>query len=73
MWLNETNQTNQIDQRNQTDQILRLRWLLRAIDKIARSRGPIGGDLLSMAGRDIFLQSPQKPEDLQTGRDLAYP
>ena len=66
-YLNETNQTNQIDQ------MLRLRWLFEAIDEIARSSGQIGGDLLGVAGGNIFLQSLKKSEDLHTGRHLAYP
>jgi len=70
VWLNETNQTNQIDQRNQMS---RPRWLFEAIDEIARSSGQIGGDLLGVAGGNIFLQSLKKSEDLHTGRHLAYP
>src|SRR4029077_4998727 len=46
---------------------------LRAIDEIARSREQIGGDLLGVAGGNIFLQSRQKTEDLHAGRHLAYP
>jgi len=70
VWLNETNQTYQIDQRNQMS---RPRWLFEAIDEIARSSGQIGGDLLGVAGGNIFLQSLKKSEDLHTGRHLAYP
>jgi len=46
---------------------------LRAIDEIARSGGKFGGDLLGVAGGNIFLQSPQEPEDLHAGRHLADP
>ena len=54
-------------------QILRLRWLFRAIDEIARSRGQIGGNLLGLTGGNIFLQSLHESEDLHAGRHLAYP
>jgi hypothetical protein len=43
----------------------------RAIDEIAWSRGRIGGDLLGVAGGNIFLQSLQELENLHVGRSLA--
>ena len=53
--------------------MLGISWWLGAIDEVARSRGDIGGDLLGMAGRDIFLQASQKPDDFHTGRGFADP
>jgi hypothetical protein len=60
-------------ERSMSDRLLGLRWLFEAIDEIARSSGQIGGDLLGVAGGNIFLQSLQKSEDLHAGRHLAYP
>jgi hypothetical protein len=47
--------------------------ITRGIDEVPRSRGQIGGDLLGVAGRDIFFQSLQESEDFHGGRHLAYP
>jgi hypothetical protein len=52
---------------------LGFRWLIEAIDQISRSRGHISGDLLSLAGRDIFLQPSQESEKLHGGRRFTYP
>jgi|APIni6443716594_1056825.scaffolds.fasta_scaffold1854335_1 hypothetical protein len=52
---------------------LGFRWLIEAIDKVSRSRGHISGDLLGLAGRDIFLQSSQESEKLHGGRRFTYP
>jgi hypothetical protein len=52
---------------------LGFRGLIEAIDKISRSRGHISGDLLGLAGRDIFLQPPQESEKLHGGRRFTYP
>ena len=52
---------------------LGFRWLIKAINEISRSRGDIGGDLLSLAGRDIFLQSSQESGEFHSGRYFTYP
>jgi hypothetical protein len=61
--------------REEYDTILSLgfRWLIKAIDKISRSRGHISGNLLGLARRDIFLQSPQESKKLHGGRRFTYP
>ena len=52
---------------------LEFRWLIEAIDKISRSRGHISGDLLGLAGRDIFLQPSQESGKFHSGRHFTYP
>lgn len=52
---------------------LGLRWLFEAIDKISSSRGHISGDLLGLAGRDIFLQPSQESGEFHSGRYFTYP
>ena len=49
------------------------RYLLRAVDEIAGWRRELSGNLLGLAGRDIFLQPLQEPLELHRGRHLANP